>query len=110
MIINLIDFTVATRRTVNITFINDLSIWIFVQVVIHHILHIIVDNRSSSKIDHWFTNSAPILFCFVRIPDSLPLVIIVWVELNVATVATFNTQNVATLRNFNPPPGLRFAC
>ena len=33
-----------------------------------------------------------------------------WVELNVATVATFNTQNVATLRNFNPPPGLRFAC
>ena len=64
VIINLIDFTVATRRTVNITFINDLSIWIFVQVVIHHILHIIVDDRSSSKIDHWFANSAP---------DSLPL-------------------------------------
>ena len=36
--------------------------------------------------------------------------VFIGVELNVATVATFNTQNEATLRNFNPPPGLRFAC
>ena len=30
-----------------------------------------------------------------------------WVELDVATVAMFITQNVATLRNFNP---LKFTC